>query len=41
MSVWQWGAYYEAILRRIRSKSFQAEYQESSKALNDTTNLSK
>ena len=34
MSVWQWGAYYEAILRRVRSKSFQAEYEESSKALN-------
>lgn len=34
MPVWQWGAYYEAILQRIRSKSFQSEYQESHKALN-------
>ena len=34
MSVWQWGVYYEAILRSIKSKSFQAEYHESSKALN-------
>lgn len=32
--VWQWGVYYEALLRRIRSKAFQMEYQESSKALN-------
>ena len=32
--VWQWGAYYEALIRRIRDKSFQWEYEESSKALN-------
>ena len=32
--VWQWGAYYESMLRRIRNKSFQAEYAESGKALN-------
>ena len=32
--VWQWGAYYEAILQRIRNKSFRSEYQESRKALN-------
>ena len=32
--VWQWGVYYEAMLRRIRDKSFQAEYEESGKALN-------
>ena len=34
MPVWQWGVYYEALLRRIRDKSFRAEYEESSKALN-------
>ena len=32
--VWQWGTYYEAMLRRIQDKSFQAEYEESGKALN-------
>ena len=32
--VWQWGVYYEAILRRIQDKTFQAEYEESGKALN-------
>ena len=32
--VWQWGIYYESIIRRIRDKSFQAEYAESGKALN-------
>ena len=32
--VWQWGTYYESMLRRIRDKSFQAEYEESAKALN-------
>ena len=32
--VWQWGVYYEALLRRIRNKAFQLEYQESRKALN-------
>ncbi len=34
MPVWQWGAYYEAMLQRIRSKAFRLEYQESRKALN-------
>ena len=34
MPVWQWGVYYEALLRRIQDKSFQAEYSGSSKALN-------
>jgi len=32
--VWQWGIYYEAVLRQIRDKTFQTEYKESSKALN-------
>ncbi len=32
--VWQWGVYYESILRSIRDKSFQSQYAESSKALN-------
>ncbi len=32
--VWQWGVYYESLLRRIQDKSFQAEYEESDKALN-------
>jgi basic membrane lipoprotein Med (substrate-binding protein (PBP1-ABC) superfamily) len=32
--VWRWGVYYESMLRRIRSRSFQSEYAESSKALN-------
>lgn len=32
--VWRWGVYYEAMLRRIRDKTFQAEYEESGKALN-------
>ena len=32
--VWQWGAYYEALVRRIQDHSLQAEYAESSKALN-------
>lgn len=31
---WQWGVYYESMLRRIQDKSFQAEYEESGKALN-------
>lgn len=31
---WKWGAYYEALLRRIRDKSLQSEYAESRKALN-------
>lgn len=34
MPMWRWGAYYEAILRQIRDKTFQSEYKESSKALN-------
>lgn len=34
MPVWRWGAYYEAMLRQIRSKTFQAEYSGSNKALN-------
>ena len=32
--VWQWGAYYEALIRRIQDKSLQTEYSGSSKALN-------
>ena len=32
--VWQWGVYYEALLRRIQNKAFQLEYRESRKALN-------
>jgi len=32
--VWQWGVYYEALLRRIRNRALQMEYQESRKALN-------
>lgn len=32
--VWQWGTYYEALLRRIQNKAFQLEYRESRKALN-------
>lgn len=32
--VWNWGRYYEAILRSIRDGSFKAEYAESSRALN-------
>ena len=34
MPVWNWGVYYEAILRRIQDRSFQMEYQTSHKALN-------
>ena len=34
MPVWQWGVYYESLLRRIQDKSFQAESSESPKALN-------
>ena len=34
MPVWQWGVYYETILRRIQDKTFQAEYTGSAKALN-------
>jgi len=32
--VWRWGRYYEELIRRIQSKSFRSEYQESPKALN-------
>ena len=32
--VWQWGRYYEMILRRILNRTFQSEYAESTKALN-------
>ena len=34
MPVWQWGVYYETLLRRIQDKSFQAESTGSAKALN-------
>ena len=32
--IWNWGFYYEEILREIMDKSFQREYETSSKALN-------
>ena len=32
--VWNWGAYYEQILRRMLDKTVQSEYESSSKALN-------
>lgn len=32
--VWQWGVYYETILRRVLDGSFREEYAESTKALN-------
>ena len=32
--VWRWDVYYEEILRRMLSKTVQAEYESSSKALN-------
>ena len=32
--IWRWGVYYEEILRRMLSKTVQAEYESSSKALN-------
>ena len=32
--LWQWGTYYERLLRLIRNHSAQAEYTESSRALN-------
>ena len=32
--LWQWGTYYETLIRRIRDKSFFAEYAGSGKALN-------
>lgn len=32
--LWQWGSYYEEILRRVRSHTADAEYRESGRALN-------
>ena len=32
--LWQWGAYYEQLLRQIRDRSEQTEYRETGKALN-------
>ena len=32
--LWQWGSYYEQLLRLIRNRSAQSEYAESSRALN-------
>ena len=32
--LWQWGTYYEEILRRVRNHAVQSEYMESSKAMN-------
>lgn len=32
--VWNWGVYYEEMLRRILNKTFQKEYETSTKALN-------
>lgn len=32
--LWQWGTYYEQLLRLIQNRSAQAEYTESSRALN-------
>ena len=34
MPVWKWGVYYEEILRRVLNKTLQAEYDNSTKALN-------
>lgn len=34
MPVWQWGVYYETIIRRMLDHTLQSEYEESSKALN-------
>ncbi len=34
MPLWQWGVYYETIIRSILNGTFQSEYQESGKALN-------
>ena len=31
--LWQWGTYYEELLRRVKNRSAQAEYQQSGKAL--------
>ena len=32
--LWQWGSYYEQLLRLIRNRSIQSDYAESSRALN-------
>ena len=32
--LWQWGSYYEEMLRRVRSRTADAEYRESGRALN-------
>lgn len=32
--VWKWGVYYEEMLRRIKDKSFRAEYEETERAVN-------
>ena len=32
--LWQWGTYYEQLLRRIQNRSVQSEYAESGRALN-------
>ena len=32
--LWQWGTYYEEILRRVRSHTTESEYKESPKAVN-------
>ena len=34
VAVWKWGVYYEELIRRGLSKTIQAEYQNSEKALN-------
>lgn len=34
LPVWQWGAYYEEMIRRIQDKTLRTEYEQSSKALN-------
>ena len=34
MPVWEWGVYYEKLLRRIQDRSLQEEYNGSSRALN-------
>lgn len=34
VAVWKWGVYYEELIRRVLNKTIQAEYENSSKALN-------
>ncbi len=34
MPIWQWGIYYETILRRVLNGTFRTEYEASTKALN-------